>query len=254
MRVHTRITSLLPMLMLAGAGWRTAGMPVSGETDAIPPSAGRGGTVTGKVTFTGRVPRNPVMNMSADPRCAARYETMPHLQLVVVNPNGTLANVFVYVKTGLPDGATYPAPTSPVVLEQTVCEHHPRVFGIMVGQPLEVRNSDPLLHNIRVLARQNASFNLALPTAGTTVTRTFTAPEVMLTLVCDAHGWMRAYAGVLPHPFFATTGTDGQFTIPGLPPGTYTVEAWHETFGTRTATITVTENATATVDFAYTRP
>ena len=124
----------------------------------------------------------------------------------------------------------------------------------MVGQPLEVRNSDPLLHNIRVLARQNASFNLALPTAGTTVTRTFTAPEVMLTLVCDAHGWMRAYAGVLPHPFFATTGTDGQFTIPGLPPGTYTVEAWHETFGTRTATITVTENATATVDFAYTRP
>src|SRR5438876_11204630 len=95
MRVHTRITSLLPMLMLAGAGWRTAGMPVSGETDAIPPSAGRGGTVTGKVTFTGRVPRNPVMNMSADPRCAARYETMPHLQLVVVNPNGTLANVFV---------------------------------------------------------------------------------------------------------------------------------------------------------------
>jgi len=76
----------------------------------------------------------------------------------------------------------------------------------------------------------------------------------MLTLVCDAHGWTRAYAGVLPHPFFATTGTDGQFTIPGLPPGTYTVEAWHETFGTRTATITVTENATATVDFAYTRP
>ncbi len=85
------------------------------------------------------------------------------------------------------------------------------------------------------------------------MTRTFTAPEVMLTLVCDAHGWMRAYAGVLPHPFFATTGTDGQFTVPG-PPGTYTVEAWHETFGTRTATITVTENATATLDFAYTRP
>jgi len=253
-RLSTRITSLLPILMLAGAGWRTAGMPVSGEPRAVPARAGRGGTVTGKVTFTGRVPSNPVMNMRADPRCAARYQTMPHLQLVVVNPNGTLANVFVYVKTGLPDGATYPAPTSPVVLQQTVCEHHPRVFGIMVGQPLEVRNSDPLLHNIRVLATQNASFNLALPTAGTTVTRTFTAPEVMLTLVCDAHGWMRAYAGVLPHPFFATTGTDGQFTIDGLPPGTYTVEAWHETFGTRRATITVNENATATVDFAYNRP
>src|SRR5207247_1157620 len=92
MRLSTRITSLLPVLMLAGAGWRTAGMPVSGEPRAIPARAGRGGTVTGKVTFTGRVPSNPVMNMSSDPRCAARYQTMPHLQLVVVNPNGTLAN------------------------------------------------------------------------------------------------------------------------------------------------------------------
>ncbi len=254
MRLSTRITLLLPILMLAAAGWRTAGMPVSGERYAMPASAGPGGTITGKVTFTGRVPRNPVMNMRADPKCAARYDTMPHLQLVVVNPNGTLANVFVYVKAGLPDGATYPGPASPVILDQAVCEHHPRVFGIMVGQPLEIRNSDPQLHNIRVLATQNESFNLALPTAGTTVTHTFTVPEVMLTLVCDLHGWMRAYAGVLPHPFFATTGTDGQFTISGLPPGTYTVEAWHETFGTHRATITVPENATETVDFAYTRP
>ncbi len=219
----TRIASLLPILMLAGAAWR---------------APGPGGTVTGKVTFTGTVPKNPVMDMSAEPNCAARYRTMPHLQLVVVNPNGTLANVFVYVKEGLSSGATYPAPTSPVVLDQSACEHHPRVFGIMMGQPLEIRNSDPLLHNIKVLGKNNRSFNISLPAAGMTF----------------VHGWMRAYAGVLPHPFFATTGTDGRFTIHGLPPGTYTVEAWHETLGTQTATITVRENATATVNLAYTRP
>ncbi len=254
MHLPTRITSLLPILMLAGAGWRVPGRVVGGEPHGIGPSAGPGGTVTGRVTFTGRVPKNPVMDMSAEPNCAARYKTMPHLQLVVVNPNGTLANVFVYVKAGLPAGATYASPASPVVLDQSACEHHPRVFGIMVGQPLEIRNSDPLLHNIKVLGRNNRTFNISLPAAGMTVTRTFTAPEVMLTFKCDVHGWMRAYAGVLPHPFFATTGTDGRFAIHGLPPGTYTVEAWHETFGTQTGTITVKANATATVDFAFARP
>ncbi len=137
------------------------------------------------------------------------------------------------------------------MIDQSACEYHPRVFGIMVGQPLEIRNSDPLMHNIKTRSRQNRPFNTSQPTAGMTLTRTFTAPEVMLPFECNVHGWMHAYAGVLAHPFFAVTGTDGTFSMRGLPPGTYTIEAWHEKYGTQTVTVTLQGGEAKTADFAY---
>jgi hypothetical protein len=129
--------------------------------------------------------------------------------------------------------------------------YHPRVFGIMVGQPLEIENSDPLLHNIKAMGKANRPFNISQPGAGMTTERTFSAREVMLPFECNVHGWMHAHAGVLPYPFFSTTGTDGRFTIKDLPPGTYTIEAWQEKYGTRTATVTVQGTETKTVDFTY---
>jgi len=110
----------------------------------------------------------------------------------------------------------------------------------------------PLLHNIKAMGKANRPFNISQPAAGMKTERTFSAPEVMLPFECNVHGWMHAYAGVLPYPFFATTGTDGRFTIEHLPPGTYTIEAWQEKYGTRTATVTVAGNETKTVDFTYT--
>jgi hypothetical protein len=211
----------------------------------------QGGTVTGSVKFVGPAPANPALDMSEEPECAAKYKTTPHDPIVVVNANGTLANVFVYVKSGLPPDAKYPPLPIPVVIDQSACEYHPRVFGIMVGQPLEIRNSDPVMHNIKTRPKQNPALNVSEPTAGMTLTRTFTAPEVMLPFECNVHGWMRAYAGVLAHPFYAVTGTDGSFSIQGLPPGTYTIETWHEKYGTQTATVTVRDNETKTADFAY---
>ncbi len=213
---------------------------------------GGGGTVTGSVKFVGRAPSNPELDMSEEPQCAAKYKTTPRDPIVVVNPNGTLANVFVYVKEGLPADAKYPVPTSSVVIDQSGCEYSPRVFGIMVSQPLEIRNSDPLMHNIKTLAKNNRPFNVSQPTAGMKLNRTFTAPEVMLRFECNVHGWMRAYAGVLPHPFFATTGMNGSFSIGGLPPGTYTIEAWHEKYGTQMVTVTVKDNETTSADLTYT--
>jgi hypothetical protein len=214
---------------------------------------GEGGTVTGSVKFVGKAPPNPELDMSEEPQCAAKYKTTPRDPIVVVNPNGTLANVFVYVKQGLPADATYPPPTTAAVIDQSGCEYHPRVFGIMVGQPLDIKNSDPLMHNIKTHPKQNRPFNVSQPTAGMSLTRTFTDPEVMLPFECNVHGWMHAYAGVLSHPFYAVTGTpDGRFSITGLPPGTYTIEAWHERYGTRTATVTVQKNETKTVDLTYT--
>jgi plastocyanin len=170
---------------------------------------------------------------------------------VVVNANGTLANVFVYVKAGLPAGATYPAPTTAVVLDQNGCRYHPHVLGVMVGQNLEILNSDPVLHNIKAKAVKNRPFNVSQPSAGMKTMRTFAAPEVMVALECNVHGWMNAFLGVLPHPFFAVTGTDGSFEIKGLPPGTYTIEAWHEKYGTQSATVTVAGATPKTQDFTF---
>ena len=210
-----------------------------------------GATATGRVKFTGTKPVNPKIDMAEEPDCKAKYKTPPTAETVIVNPNGTLANVFVYVKAGLPANAKYQAPSTPVVLDQEGCRYHPHVFGIMAGQTLEIRNSDPLLHNIKAKPVKNRPFNISQPAAGMKTNRAFSAPEVMIAFECNVHGWMSAKGGVLPHPFYATTGTDGSFTIKGLPPGTYTLEAWHEKYGAQTATVTVTGAETKTVGFTF---
>jgi hypothetical protein len=204
------------------------------------------------VKFTGAKPTMRRIDMSEEEACAAKYTTPPTQETVLVNANGTLANVFVYVKSGLPAGYKAPAATTPVVLDQDGCRYKPRVFGIMVGQPLHIKNSDPLAHNIKSKGRANRPFNISQPniTRSPTV-RTFTAPEVMVALECNVHGWMQAYAGVLPHPFFAVTGADGSFSIPRLPPGTYTLEAWHELYGVQTATVTIAGSETKTAEFTF---
>jgi plastocyanin len=232
----------------------TPGTPAAGAPAAMAPTGPLGNaTITGKVTFTGTAPENPPIDMSEEPTCKADYSTTPRQRIVTVNPNGTLADVFVYVKSGLPAGATYAPPTTPVEVDQRGCLYHPRVFGIMVGQTLAIKNSDGILHNIKALGKANRPFNISQPTKMTTDRPGFTAPEVMLPLECNVHGWMHAHAGVLPHPFFATTGSDGTFTITHLPAGTYTIEAWHERYGTQAVTVTVGADETKTVDLKYPR-
>jgi plastocyanin len=147
-------------------------------------------------------------------------------------------------------GFKAPAVATPVVLDQDGCRYHPHVFGVMVGQPLSIKNSDGIAHNIKAKGVKNRPFNISQPTAMTTP-RTFTAAEVMVPVECNVHGWMKAYVGVLPHSFFAVSGTNGTFSIKGLPPGTYTIEAWHERYGVQTATVTVAGTATKTQDFTF---
>jgi plastocyanin len=176
--------------------------------------------------------------------------TPPTEETVVVNPNGTLANVFVYVKSGLPANAKYPAPSTPVEIDQDGCQYRPHVLGVMAGQTLAIKNSDGILHNIKAKAVKNRPFNISQPT-NMTSSRKFTAPEVMVALECNVHGWMRAWLGVLPHPFHAVSGGDGSFTIKAVPPGTYTIEAWHEKYGAQTASVTVAGTETKTADFTF---
>jgi plastocyanin len=247
-------------LACAGGGEGSSERPAASEVRAAEPVADHaehaeqgGATIRGSAKFTGAKPTNSPIDMSEEPQCKAKYQTPPRAETAIVNANGTLGNVFVYVKSGLPATQKYTAPATPVVVDQDGCRYRPHVLGVMVGQAVEIRNSDPLLHNIKATGRAAASnrFNISQPRAGMKTTRTFSASEVMVPLECNVHGWMNAFVGVLPHPFYAVTGTDGAFSIKGLPPGTYTVEAWHEKFGTRTATVTVAGTETKTADLTF---
>ena len=229
----------------------TPDAPPAAPAAAAEPSAA-GGTISGTIKFTGTAPRNPAIDMSEEAACKAKHSTAPTEENVVAGPANALGNVFVYVKSGVPAGQTFAAATTPVVLDQDGCRYKPHVLGIRVGQSLEIRNSDPVLHNIKAIAKKNRPFNVSQPTAGMKTSRTFNAPEVMVNLECNVHGWMKAYVGVRPDPFFAVSASNGSFKIEGLPPGTYEIEAWHERFGTQTATVTIagTETKTANITFA----
>ena len=221
-------------------------------------TAGAGGptgnsTVSGVINFTGAAPANPKIDMSQEGPCQSKHPTPPvDAQYAVAN--GKLGNVFVYVKSGLPADAKYTAPDASVEIDQDGCLYKPRVFGVMANQKILIKNADPVLHNIKAVPKENRGFNISQPSAGMQTTRTFATPEVMVPLECNVHGWMHAYVGVLSHPFFATSGEDGSFSIKNLPPGTYTIEAWHEKLGTQTTNVTVGAGETKTADFTFSGP
>lgn len=207
-----------------------------------------GSAVTGKVIFEGTAPAPQPIRMDADPVCLLQHKEGASSEEVIVNSNGTLKNVFVYVKQGL-EGQKFDSPAEPVVFDQKGCRYEPRVFGMMTNQPLEILNSDGTLHNVHSLPKNNKEFNLGMPIQGMKITQKFTAPEVMVKFKCEVHPWMAAYAGVLDHPFYAVTGEDGTFTLKDLPPGEYVLEAWHEKYGTQTATIKVPDTTEVSLTF-----
>lgn len=213
-----------------------------------PAKAVDGSMITGQVVLEGTAPTPEPIRMDADPACVLQHSKGATSEEVLVNSNGTLRNVFVYVKQGL-EGQKFEASKEPVVFDQKGCRYEPRVFGVMVNQPLQILNSDGTLHNVHSLAKNSKEFNLGMPIQGMKLTQKFTSPEVMVKIKCEVHPWMAAYAGVLDHPFFAVTGDDGTFTIQNLPPGEYVLEAWHEKYGAQTATVKVPEGGDVSFTF-----
>ena len=213
----------------AAAPAASAAGPVAGATGAA--------SITGKIVFEGAVPVPEKYKMSADAFCAKAHPGDVAKQDIEIGPDRGIADVFVYVKSGI--SGTYPPPATAATIDQKGCRYTPHVFGVVAGQNIDILSSDPTLHNIHSLPEKNEPFNLAMPVQGMKYTKKFDQPEVMIRIKCDVHGWMAAYCGVLSHPFFAVTAADGTYTIKDLPAGTYTIEAWHEKLGTQTQQVTV---------------
>ena len=228
-------------------GQEKASAPANANAQRV--DAATAGTIVGKVAFEGEAPKNPAIKMTGDPLCARAHPDGMIFENYVVKDGG-LDNVFVYVKDGL-GNYQFEAPAEPVKLNQEGCRYVPHVLGARVGQPIEITNSDETAHNVHSLPDVNREFNFAQYVKNQKKAETFTAPEVMIRIKCDLHGWMSAYVGVLEHPYFAVTSSGGKFELKGLPPGEYTIETWHEKAGTRTQKVTVGAKETKEIGFTY---
>ena len=165
--------------------------------------------------------------------------------------DGGLENVIVFVSSGLPAGATFATPATPIEINQQNCHYIPHVFTMMTNQQLEIKNSDMTLHNIHAWAEKNPQFNISQPFKEMKTEKSFSMPEIMVHFRCDVHKWMSCYVGVLPHPYYSVTGKDGAFALKSLPPGEYVIEAWHEKYGAKTQKVTVGDKETKEISFSY---
>jgi len=213
------------------------------------------GTVTGTVTYDGKVPNLKPLSMDADPVCASKHkEPVPNQALELGKSGNTMGNILVRVTSGLPAGKTYPPPKDPVVMDQNGCIYKPHVFALQQGQTFKVLNSDGVLHNVHALPKVNGQFNMAMPPNRKEAEHVFDKPEDPFPIKCDVHPWMTAFTVVSTNPFFSVTQEDGKFTIKDLPAGSYEIEAWHEKLGKKTEKVTVGDSDTKTVDFKFSAP
>lgn len=230
----------------AGCGGHEIVIPERNPTPLDPATVG---TVSGTVFFSGTAPERRPIRLGGFPACAEAHDEPPLDESVIVN-DGRLRNVFLHITEGLGD-RVFAVPAEPVVIDQKGCIYAPHVAGVQVYQPVRFLNSDMLMHNVHSEPRRSRPFNFAMPVAGMDRTVQYTAEEVMVTVQCDVHAWMRAYIGVVDHPYFAVSGKDGTWRIGNLPPGDYVLEAWHETYGTRSGSFTLEPGGEATLDLTF---
>jgi len=246
-----RRSAFLPLaILILAACQKQASAPEPSAAPASPSAAapaatGRGATgsatISGTVKLIGTPPEMAMTKRQADPYCA---KTPTKEEEVIVGAGGGLKNVVVRISKGL--SGRYEPPVAPAIVDQNTCMYRPRVQGIVVGQPVHIKNSDMTLHNVHGYKGASTLFNQAQLPGQPPMIKLFTDADQMAKLKCDVHPWMTGWVLVSSHPFFAVTGDDGSFKISGVPAGSYTVEAWHERYGTKTAELTVTDKPAET--------
>jgi hypothetical protein len=203
-----------------------------------------------KVTLSGSVPAPAKIQTSADPYCAKVHQAEPLLsQTVQVGADGALIDALVFVKDGVT--GTYAATQTPVTLDQKGCVYIPHVIGMIAGQPLQIINSDPTLHNIHPMPVINTGFNIGMPIQGMKQNRVFPKAEPVFHVKCDVHPWMSAYLATFTHPFFGVSNSQGTVELNNLPAGTFQIQAWHEKYGVQTQSVSVSAGETKQVAFTY---
>ena len=251
------VSSLLVLLACGG-----------GEPKSTPPAAqdspsrsaalehvdpAQAGSIRGRVRVEGALPKPASIAMQADAWCKNHHDTPPADESLLVSDGG-LANAFVWIETGL-EAYQFDTPTQKKELDQVGCIFGPRVSGVMVGQALTALNSDPVLHNVHSKPKLNSGRNIALPRIGASRDFVFDKPEIMVPIVCDVHPWMRAFVGVVSHPYYAVSAADGSFALPEVPAGDFTLAVWHETLGVQRQQLTVAAQiGSEATDFVYRLP
>jgi plastocyanin len=206
------------------------------------------GTVSGKITYTGTPAKMKPIDMSKEPTCAKQHPTPVMTEAVFTGANNALANVVVYVSAGASDEAS--VPSQAVTFTQKGCQYIPHVLAMHTGQELKVVNDDQTSHNIHPLAKVNREWNKSQPPGTPPLSEKFDKEE-FIPVKCNVHPWMHGYFAVLKTSHYATSGENGSFTLPNLPPGKYTITAWQENYGAQTQDVTISGNETKTVDFTF---
>ncbi len=210
-------------------------------------------TLRGTIRYRGPKPQRTIISMAAESACEQMHADKPiYDDQLVVGQRGGVANVFVYIKTGL-EGKTFEPPHEQVLLDQKGCTFVPRIVGVQAGESLAVRNSDAIAHNVHPTPKNNREWNEGMSSGAADVVHRFARREVMIRVKCNIHPWMRSWIAVMEHPYFAVTGPDGSFELKNLPPGAYTVAIWHETLGQLEQSVDCAASSTRSLDFTYDR-
>lgn len=206
-----------------------------------------GGTISGKITYTGTPVKQKPIDMSKEPSCAKQHATPVTTETVVTGANNALENVVVYISAGADDAN---APAQAVTFTQKGCQYLPHVIALQAGQELKVVNDDQTSHNIHPLAKQNREWNKSQPPGSPAIEAKFDTPE-FISVKCNIHPWMHGWFAVLKTSHYSISSNGGGFALPNLPPGKYTVTAWHEDYGTQTQDVTISGNETKTINFTF---
>jgi plastocyanin len=239
---------------IAGCGGKekteTNEQPVASSNATKVVDSSTAGSVTGTVTLDGKpTPAKPI-NMSAEPYCQKAHPSPVVPPEVIVSDKGDLANVVVYVKDGLGE-YTFEPPKTSVALDQQGCMYDPHIIALMTGQTFEVKNDDQTTHNIHPMPKDNREWNKSQPPGATPIDETFGRAEVAIPVKCNVHPWMKSYIFVFKNPYYAITAKDGKFELKNLPPGTYTIEAWHEKYGVSDQTVTIGAKESKPLTFTF---